>query len=199
MGADIHITVGRVARRIEGPTEVTDSSGTELALFNNQRIRFGDIELDSDVPREVEPHRNYALFSFLASVRGNLKPIMELAALRIATERFLDWLNEEHRQLASSIVKKVSWGYDSELIGDCETYDVGEHSRVFYPVQLLTAFDYDQIAMVEDEQSAFNNPLYFEDTNGDTYRTYFEDTNYFEFLDWCVRNNWQFVIFGFDS
>jgi hypothetical protein len=204
MGVSINITVGRVLPCVEGPAGSSDLEGTELPLFNNQRIRFEDIVLDSDVPDEVEFGKNYDLFSFLAGVRSGLKPILELDALKEtmeATSKFLDWLNEEHsKRSGNSGNAQLERGYRGrEYIGDCGIHDVGEGSRVFHPVQKLTAFDYDQVAMVQVEKADWRNPVYLADEDGDTYRTYLEGTNYFKFLDWCVASDWQFVIFGFDS
>lgn len=200
MGADIHITVGRVTRPLAAPAETNEETGTALTVFNNRRVHFGDIELDSDIPREVDLYRNYALFAFLANVRGSVKPIMELAALQEATQKFIDWMNTEHYRIEREEIKKLGGWYSDpdQFIGDCATYDVGEHSRVFYPIALLVGFNYDEIALVENEDVISTDPHYMRDPNGETYRDMF-GTQYFKFLNWCVAENWQFVIFGFDS
>lgn len=199
MGADIHITVGRVNLPLieEGKEETT---GTALAVFNNKRVRFGDIELDSDIPREVYPYRNYSLFAFLANVRGLIKPIMELDQLMEATRAFVQWLNDEHYRIESEENRKAGgwFGYIDEYIGNYAQYDVGVHSRVFYPIAFLVAFNYDEVALMESEESTYDEPRYMRDPKGKTYRAYCGE-QYFKFLDWCVANGWQFVIFGFDN
>lgn len=199
MGADIHITVGRVNRPLlEEEKETT--TGTALTVFNNKRVQFGDIELDSDIPKEVDLYRNYSLFAFLANVRGSIKPIMELDALLEATDAFVKWLNDEHYRIESEEGKKSGGWYGSigEYIGDYGRYDVGEHSRVFYPIAFLVAFNYDEVALMESEESTYKEPRYMRDPEGETYRTYCGE-QYFKFLDWCVASGWQFVIFGFDN
>lgn len=196
MGADIHTTVGRLnVRMLTGPTEQV--KGTELALFNNRRLHLGDFEFTDDIPNDVDLNRSYSMFGFLAGVRGKVKPIMPQDALQEATSKFLSWVNGEHNKLES---EKHSWysGGRDLLIGDCATYDVGEHSRVFYPVQVLLGFDYDQVVELENEDSRWDNPTYYRDPKGETYREYIGDQLH-TFLDWCVRENWQFVIFGFDN
>lgn len=199
MGADIHITVGRLTRHLEAPQEGKEEAGTALALFNNRRVQFGDIELDSDIPKEVDLYRNYSLFSFLAGIRGSVKPIMELGRLKKATNDFLEWLNAEHYRIEMEEIRKLGGWYSvDEYIGDLGTYDVGEHSRVFYPIAMLVAFNYDNVALMEKENSDYNNPEYEPDSEGMTYREYC-GAQYFKFLNWCTSNNWQFVIFGFDN
>jgi hypothetical protein len=196
MGADIHTTVGRVNKRIAGPTEPAAAEGTALAVFNDKRFRFGDFEFTSEIPHEVDLNRSYSLFSFLAGVRGSLKPVVPKNVLTEATEQFLKWLNDEHvRQLG----KPQGWySHEGDFIGDYAQYDVGEHSRVFYPVPVLLNFDYDQVAELENEGSDWRNPTYFRDPSGETYRQHIGDQLH-TFLNWCVKENWQFVIFGFDN
>jgi hypothetical protein len=200
MGADIHITVGRVnAKMLPAPAD--EEAGTALALFDNRKIQFGDFEFTSNIPREADINRNYALFAFLANVRGDVKPLMELERLEEATDQFLRWLNDEH---VKQLDVPVGWwgGHERDLIGDYAIYDVGDHSRVFYPVQVLLNFDYDQVALVEDDNDTGRDfskpPLYFPNKDNETYREWFGET-YFNFLNWCVRDNWQFAIFGFDN
>lgn len=200
MGADIHITVGRVNRPLLEVQEPKQSEGTALAIFDNRRVRFGDIELSSDIPREVDLYRNYALFAFLANVRGSVKPIMELGRLMEATRQFVEWLNDEHYRIEGEENRKAGGWYGSidEYIGDYGRYDVGEHSRVFYPVAILVGFNYDEVLLIEDDQSDFKDPRYLRDPENTTYRECFGE-QYFKFLNWCVASNWQFVIFGFDN
>lgn len=201
MGADIHTTVGRLNKpMLTGPAE--QSAGTALALFNNKHFQLGDFEFTDDIPREVDLNRSYSLFSFLAAVRGSVRPIMPLGDLMEATEKFLTWINDEHCRLQSKPQPKGGhlWYYGGreELIGDCATYDVGEHSRVFYPVSVLLGFDYSQVVQLENEDSDWQNPTYHRDPEGETYRDVLGDQLHI-FLEWCVHNNWQFVIFGFDN
>lgn len=203
LGADIHITVGRVAPKLTGsvPDEVTavgPAVGTALAVFNNKRFQFGDFEFDSDIPNEVDLYRNYALFSFLAAVRGSVRPIIPLEALEKATSEFIDWINSEHRRIEHEAVKGSWYSDPDDFIGGYGRYDVGDHSRVFYPVAVLVGFNYDDVAIVEHPDSAWNNPIYVRDEENTTYRDMFGD-QYFKFLNWCVQTNWQFVIFGFDN
>lgn len=199
MGADIHITVGRVNRPLLEAEEPKMSEGTALAIFDNRRVRFGDIELSSYIPDEVDLYRNYSLFAFLANVRGSVKPIMELNRLKEATREFLKWLNDEHYRIESEEIRKAGgWFSIDEYIGDCATHDVGEHSRVFYPIAILVGFNYDEVLLLEDDQSDVDDPRYLRDPEGTTYRESFGE-QYFKFLNWCQVENWQFVIFGFDN
>lgn len=198
MGADIHITVGRInQKQLTGPGEV--SSGTELALFNNRRLHFGDFEFESSIPKEVEIHQNYDLFSFLAGIRGFVKPIMPLDKLKEATREFIRWINSEYIEAERQECAGTWFSYDSELLGSYARYRIGDHSRVFYPIQVLTSFDYDQVVELDNEDSDPENPTYHRDPKGQSYREYLCSQRYFDFLDWCVKGNWQFVIFGFDS
>jgi hypothetical protein len=199
VGADIHITVGRINKpMLTGPEE--QAAGTALALFNNKHFQFGDFEFDSDIPNEVDLYRNYSLFSFLSAVRGKLRPIIPLSDLRGATDKFIQWINAEHRKLEAP--KDGSWPmYAEDLIGDCARYDVGEHSQVFYPIPVLVGFNYDQPVELESEDSDCRSSYrtyYRSNDPDDTYRAHVGD-QFFKFLEWCVRENWQFVIFGFDS
>jgi hypothetical protein len=195
MGADIHITVGRVATKML-PRPMEQATGTALAVFDNRKIRFGDFEFTDDLPKEADINRCYALFAFLANVRGSVKPIMELDELMAATDQFLTWLNNEHTKRLDA----PKGCYQKDFIGDYAEYDVGDWGRVFYPIQVLRAFDYDQVALVEDEglEDPNSSAVYFLDKDGQTYRDMFDET-YFNFLDWCLRENWQFAIFGFDN
>lgn len=203
MGADIRITVGRINRQLPAPTEEVQVStevqtkGTALAVFDNKRFQFGDFEFSSDIPPDVEIYRNYRLFAFLANVRGSVKPIVSMEKLQQITREFVDWLNLEHRKIEGS---GGGWYTDpNDFIGEYAQYDIGEHSQVFYPLVFLTTFNYDQVAPVETENSNWRNPEYKLNDEGETYRSMFEGTGYFEFLNWAVAGNWHFVIFGFDS
>lgn len=203
MGADIHITVGRVNRRLTNEAEeeinaVGPVAGTELAVFNNRRFQFGDFEFDSDIPNEVDLDRNYQLFAFLAAVRGSVRPIIPQEALQQATNDFVNWINKEFRRIEGKPEPHGWYREPDELIGDYGKYDIGEHSRVFYPIQVLVAFNYDEVAIVEHPDSPYDNPIYIRHEKDYSYRDMFGD-QYFRFLQWCVVTNWQFVIFGFDN
>lgn len=192
MGADIHIVVGRInLAAIENrPILPKESQSTALALFNPQRdIRGEDFDL-WDLDEEFEVDRHYGLFSFLANVRGNVKPLLPVEERREKTSKFLHWLEQQQN------VKQVGWYSDAPFMYQ---YDFGDHSRIIHLVRDLLEFDYDQVVLMEDPKSDFDNPIYFRHEEGMTYREMFAGAGWFKFLDYCKSEECHFAIFGFDS
>jgi len=212
MGTDMWTTVGRIKTQ---PTQITDShetstTGKELAVFDNKRFQFGDFEFNSDIPEEADIQRNYRLFSFLAGERGTTKPLIDPAKLVHITEMFLNWLNDEYEQYLEETGASPPRPADC-FIGECGVFMTGHRSQVFYPINILREFDYDQPIWIEDNDPGIHwlLPHYVPDPSGRTYRAALgqcdigggktESSRYFEFLDWAHENHWQFVIFGFSS
>ncbi len=195
MGAYLKAVVGRV--REKAADAVEDGSGTALTVFNNERHQLGDFEFSSDLPADLAIWQNYDLCSFLAGVRGDIRPIVPSAELKKATAEFLKWMNSEHRK--DSDEDSGWWGSEAEdLFASYGTYNVGEGSRVFYPLQVLKAFNYDEAVMIRNYRDIDDTPRYFRADDGRTYRTEIGH-QYFSFLDWCTENNWEFIIFGIDG
>jgi len=197
MGADIHIVLGRIKPR---PLAITDQSENkptaadqELSVIIGQEIRKGDIELMA-CPRDVRPGRNYQLFSWLACLRGNLKPLHPNI--------------EDRHDHALRFAELLDFDSDGTLnddkYGGPGYMDIGDHSYNIMAVQELVDFNYDQ------------RPVYVGDDGNDfidlsdptTYRECFsmpgskrgtQKGNLTTLIDYCTANGWQFILFGFDN
>lgn len=200
MGADIHISLGRITQK--AITDQSHSTGTEIALLGGKKVSFGDIHIEQFDPdygdRPYEGlHRNYRLFAFIANVRGHLKPMVDHKRLQEQTRAFVAWLYKEKVESLRGVwpANQLARYDQSEF-----EYEMGfdDHSWSFYPVAALWAFDYDQIAAVEAECSDWENPVYVLCPQHRTYRDYI-DEQWFIFLNKLRRENWDFVIFSFDN
>jgi len=200
MGCDVHIVLGRinleaVQKRIAAPVTTTSES-TAIALFG-KGVEAEDFELD-DVPEEYELNRNYALFSWLGVVgRGKLRPYYQGDDRQEKTRAFLDWLDTKLLESSAAEDNAVgfSWGQSESSILD--KYDLGDHSRIIFTVNTLANFNYDDVVELDDGTNR-NNPIYYRDPEGETYRKFFGEA-YFKFLEFSQRESWHFVIFGFDN
>lgn len=205
MGADVHVVLGRInIKAIADRRDVPASNCTALALFGEGNFQGDDFTL-MDVPDEYDLWRNYALFAWLSGVRGDLKPIDPEGKRQDLTNQFLEWLDQKwiEAEMAGARDAQYSYGFACGRDSVNDTYDTGDHSRIIHTVPFLRNFNYDQVAEVRDHQhpdDTWDNPIYIKPTEADamTYRDYFGD-RYFTFLDFCVREQWHFVLFGFDS
>lgn len=201
MGADVHVVMGRFNQQVLTDQRPNPGAGKGLALFGDKNIRIEDITFEN-VPDEFDLCRNYRLFSFLADVRGDVKPIRPLDELMAQTRAFIDWCQESYRT-GSSLPESHPSTQFSFYCGENrfdDVFDIGDHSRVVHTVNTLSNFDYDQIAEREDyeKRNQTGETVYYRDLGGLTYREIFGE-QYFKFLEYARRENWHFVIFGFDS
>lgn len=194
MGTDMWAVVGRT--RAKPSNSPYKTPPTALSLFNQLELSVDQFEFENYDPKALL--RNYDLYSLLSGERGNLKPLVDVAALKTATQAFIDWVNEQI---------DLPWMMpgDHDLIGDvwCP-YHVGDYGRVLYPVELLQNFDYDAPALRTDECTGD----VYEDPAGESYRERISSssthagmasTGYFELLEFCATHKWEFVIFGFSD
>lgn len=204
MGADVHVVLGRInLAAIADRRDVPASDCTAVALFGQGNFLGEDFTL-MNVPDEYDLHRNYALFSWLSGVRGDLKPIDPERKRQKLTNSFIRWLDQKwiEAETKGDRDAQYSYGFACGRDGVNDVYDTGDHSRIIHTVPFLRNFDYDQIAEVRDyknPEDGWDNPIYIKPLNdAKTYREYFGE-RYFTFLDYCVREKWHFVLFGFDS
>ncbi len=200
MGADIHISLGRITQK--ALVDESNSTGTALVLLDGKEVNFGDIHIERfkqksrEIPYEGL-NRNYLLFSFIANVRGALKPMVDHKRLQEQTRAFVKWLYEEKVKTLQGARPSVRLSmYDQSAF----EYELGldEHSWSFYPVASLWAFNHDQTAEVEVKGSTWTNPIYELCAERKTYRDYLDD-QWFVFLNMLRRDSWDFVIFSFDN
>jgi hypothetical protein len=196
MGTDVHIVLGRINMQAiaNRPTQVSNS--TALALFNQANIEAEDF-IFGEVPDEYDLYRNYQLFGWLGTHRGDLRPYYEGHQRQDKTVEFLNWVN---RKLLENSQKEHR---DEELF---DKYYFGDHSFIIFGVKPLLEFNYDEVVErinydVEDDPSFdWVNPVYtyYRDPEGVTYRAAFGE-QYFKFIEYCEREGWHFIVFGFDS
>ncbi len=197
MGCDIHVVLGRInLKAIEARRDSPESASTELVLFGpNVKAIQDDFDLE-DVPEEVDLDRIYSLFSWLSNVRGSVKPYMapeRLEQVQEGTKQFLDWMGRKKIGERHGLSSYHETMYDR--------YDLGEHNVTVHLVSQLMAFDYDQIAEVEDrtEGRAWSAPTkYIRPLDGLTYREYLGES-FFRLLVYCEEHGHQFIICGFDN
>jgi len=196
MGADVHIVLGKINMQAIEDRRKAGSSCTEIALFRDMPVAAEDFML-MNVPDEYDIGRNYSLFAWLANVRGSLKPIDPEGIRQTQTSEFLRWLDKKRieKQRENGVSSQGRVGYYDELE---DSLDLGDHSRIIHTVNYLRSFNYDQIAEVDDGYDDDFNPRYARPIDGETYRAYFPAC-YFKLLDFCVKENWHFILFGFDS
>lgn len=196
MGADVHVVLGKINMQAIENRRKAGSTCTEVALFRGMNVDAEDFQM-MDVPDDYDLNRNYALFSWLANVRGDLKPIDPDGVRSAQTNEFLRWLDSKliAKQKANGVSLQGRAGYYDELE---DNLDLGDHSRIIHTVNYLRRFDYDQIAEVDDEVDDAFKMQYIRPIDGWTYRTYFGE-QYFKLLDFCDREGWHFILFGFDS
>lgn len=204
MGADVHVVLGRINfKAIADRRDTPASESTTIALFGQANIQSEDFSL-MDVPDEYDLYRNYALFSWLAGVRGDLRPLDLGGTRKELTDQFLNWLDRKWSEAEKAGDYEPSYGFGRWCGHDGihDRYDTGEHSRIIHTVNTLRNFNYDQVAEVRNYDSpedSWDNPVYVKPLQGgETYREHFGD-QYFKFLDFCVQDNWHFVLFGFDN
>lgn len=196
MGADVHIVLGKINLQAIEDRRKAGSSCTEIALFRDMPVAAEDFML-MNVPDEYDIGRNYSLFAWLANVRGSLKPIDPEGIRQTQTSEFLRWLDKKRieKQREEGVSSQGRVGYYDELE---DSLDLGDHSRIIHTVNYLRSFNYDQIAEVDDGYDDDGNLHYARPLDGETYRTYFPSC-YFKLLDFCAKENWHFILFGFDS
>lgn len=199
MGADIHIVLGRINLQAIAARPATESNSTALVLFGQGNIEAEDFSFE-EVPEEYDLDRNYQLFSWLAEVRGDLRPYYEGRERKEKSYEFLQWLD---RKLAERKRK------DNSSVGLCTRYSTeglfdqyyfGDHSFIVYGVKPLQEFNYDEVVQLRnhDNEDDLENPTYYRDPEERTYREMFGEP-YFKFLEYCGMAGWHFIIFGFDS
>lgn len=203
MGADVHIVLGRInfgaVRLRQHSAEPSANKG--LALFGEAPFEPDDFTLE-DVPSAQDLNRNYDLFAWLANVRGSTRPLIEDdSAHKAQTMAFIKWLDakrlEQHR--AASGASGIASYYSFDEIED--KHDIGDHSRIIHVVNTLTRFDYDQVMEERNYDSPdddWDSPVYMRCADGQTYRECFGE-KYFQLLDYCTREQWHFILFGFDN
>lgn len=181
MGTDMWCVVGRVK-----PNTDNKAPGTELAVFGDKRVSFEDLEFYSG--KETNLSRSYKLYYFLGDNDHWLNPnnpslsvLPNLTERQIATEAFIDWINGEYEK--SSIQFKNKYGNYGPFMGndidECLHF-IGDRCHTLHRVEDLRKFDYGQQEPIE----------------GKTYRELFPSW-WFQFLDWCKEQKWEFAIFGF--
>jgi hypothetical protein len=118
-----------------------------------------------------------------------VKPMLDVQELRKNTRKFLDWLyREKLKTLDGDELSKSDFYWNLGL---------QDYGYVFYPVSVLTGFNYDQVALVNDRTN-YIDPIYTPHPEGKTYRQIF-NKNWFNFLEILTRDKWDFVIFSFDN
>lgn len=200
MGADIHLMLGRIKPRQLAITDQSDSAPTAtdqaLSLLVGRELRRDDIEL-IEVPDEYELYRNYRLFSWLANVRGDLKPLQSnLIENKSRTWEILKLLAK--RPEVESEVRTGFGCWESNDYDDPEHlngYWLGDHSHNLITLAEINAFDFDQNVSRMDADTN----TYVRDLNEKcTYRDEFGE-QLFKLIDYCNANGWEFLLFGFDS
>lgn len=206
MGTDITCCFGRVNVRALPDTtpEPTEMSTGALALFNDRRLAIGDFVFENYRHTDKDDYdigRNYDLFGWLAGVRRpGIKPIADLELLKSRTYDFVRWATDQHKQLPQ--YANMSRHQDS----DWEFYkatgiNMYDHSHVLYPVSVLTAFDYNEVMLIEvpdqSDDVEQKDKHYMRDPEGRTYRDEFGEC-WIKFINALVRDDWHFVIFSFD-
>ncbi|MNQ39188.1 hypothetical protein D3C85_527920 [compost metagenome] len=200
MGADVHIVLGKInIQAIEDRRKAGTSTCTEIALFKDMQVSHEDFIL-VNVPPEWDLGRNYALFAWLANVRGSVRPIENEGVRKEQTWEFLKWLDNKRiaDQRAAGVSSQGRAGYYDELE---DSLDLGDHSRIIHSVNYLKSFDYDRVAEVDDDEnpeSTWDNPIWMKPIGGETYRELFGE-QYFGLINHCVTEGYHFILFGFDS
>ena len=197
MGADVHVVLGKInMQAIEDRRNAGSSTCTEIALFRGMSVDAEDFQL-MDVPDEFDLNRNYSLFAWLANVRGDVKPIDPEGIRQAQTAEFIQWLDSKliAKQKSTGVSIQGRAGYYDYLE---DNLDIGDHSRIIHTVNYLRSFNYDQIAEVADEMDENYVLQYIRPLDGETYRWHF-GAQYFKLLDFCHREGWHFILFGFDS
>lgn len=197
MGADVHVVLGKINMQAIEDRRKAGSTCTEIALFKEMPVEAEDFQL-MNVPDEYDLHRNYSLFAWLSNVRGEVKPIDPEGIRQTQTTEFLRWLDSKliAKQREKGVSSQGRPGYYDELE---DNLDFGDHSRIIHTINYLRSFNYDQVAEItEYDHDDDHNLIYVRPIGGETYRWHFGE-QYFKLLDFCHREGWHFILFGFDS
>lgn len=190
VAADIHIVLGTMVPKnklsLDPPSDINSTNNLMSAQqsFDEMVFRLYDLDKEWEVPRCS------SLFSWLANVRGNVKPYTDIKDLVEKTWSFLNYLDRQ-------VAEETACGFDRGR-SIFEDHWLGDHSRVLYMVSDLVAYDYDRVAEIDDGISDAENPIYVATIGGETYRELFP-VEYFNLLNHCVQEGYHFIIFGFDS
>lgn len=205
MSADVYIVLGRInLKAVQERKRIgtVQSDTTALVLFEGLNVDADDFTL-MNVPAEYDLNRNYSLFGWLSNVRGTTRPLVEKDdTIKTQTMEFIRWLDQkwiEKARKANPDKTGIAFYHFHEELED--KYDIGDHSRIIHTLNTLLAFDYDQVVEVTNYEAAdfdWDNPVYIRDESGETYRERFGKP-YFDLLDFCKREHWHFIIFGFDN
>ncbi len=215
MGCDIHVTVGWVKKDLPllaAPTvKVKHKTESTELMIRGTKIQLGDLTLDR-MCGDDEPNRFYSLFSWLAGVRGHVRPFCGS-----------DQANQDYRTKTYELLERLAkhqgtrfWEYLNEISS-------GDHSFMFYTTSELIFYDYDKVYEVDprywqgDDSNTFDeafiatltrgpdSEIYLPNPEGETFKDLFGwevrdiQGTWFYFLDVLKRDNVDFVIFGFDS
>ncbi len=192
MGTDLWAAVGRVRPKTNQDVEPR-VPGTEFAFFGDRKVGFADFEFYSG--RETNLGRNYCVYGWLGDNEfGNndslISTLPDIEAKQVATQAFLEWINDEYEKLGDQRLPNDR-GNIGDLLGSDIVDDfhfIGDRCYTLHFIKDLVEFDYDQV-VVSTERKLI----------GKTYRELFTQWSnwWFEFLDWAVKKEWEFAIFGF--
>jgi hypothetical protein len=207
MGVDRYVTLGRITHE----ESENKSKKVDLVLFKEQ-VRYCDIVLQKCSDQE-QPHRNYHINSFLGDHYYGcyIQSMVDPKKLSEQTEGLLNWMISEAIKDAREkgvIPKRQPWHkrplvYDEKDFLDQYGLASPRGRRFFYPVSVLLTFDYNQIAMVGDEETEDSETV--PDPKGETYLQKFERSSWRDkcgwekFLNKLQSEQWDFVIFSFDN
>lgn len=172
MGTTIHIVLGDV---LGDKNVLQNLNQIEQSKLTHESFTF------SSVPDSIAVSQNYGLFSWLANVRGSVKPIDNVELNIKSTRQFFDWYDKDYN---SEYDATGFYTYERLL----DRLNLGDHTRVMYTLDFLTSFDYDAEVVFDNDDHAERG----------TYRDIFPAW-FFQLIDYCNKTGYSFILFGFDS
>lgn len=182
MGVDMWAAVGRIK-------PVKRDHGMQHPIFGNRILAYEDFELYSG--DETNLPRNRCLFDWLGDNFPQLETLPDLELKQKQTQMLIKWLNEEYAKPEAKTFPNDFTDEAPVLIGNDDIFDpvhfLGDRCHTLHFIKDLVEFDYDQLAKSEIQRLSCM-----------TYREIFTewDGTWFEFLDWAVKEKWEFAIFG---
>lgn len=172
MGVDLTSFTGRIKKK------EPSISGNDLVM-SHLALSPDDVEI-VQVDRRLDGYRSYDLFGFLGYLNWEMKLVPMLSAEELVDVRHHHTVAFVRAIIATRAISPFGCWFSESDHGNAMMYTLKE----------LTDFDYDQCALMTLE-GIESGKSYRSDK---TYRDLFPQ-KYFAFLDHCVKEEWEFVVF----
>lgn len=199
MGANLQAVVGKInipSTPTDGQQllDISNLSGLKANMFEFLKVTNEPAEGITDNV-DVDIDFRYDIFSWLTGTRGNVKPLSDLDQIQAATKKFVQWIDAQKPGPILRSAEEWEQGYTESRLDEL----ADGYVKTIYMIDFLLAFDYGQIAVVEDrcfysdELDEFVT-IWKHHPEGKTYHDLFGHF-FIPFLQQAKEKGWQFVLF----